>query len=328
MISPLRFGWISTAHNAIQEEAVSLLPESSLQGFLQKNEFRVDYFSQREDEEFSRKGPRHFLSVAQFWQETPNPGNGLDRKPFRKIRRFFSALAREERAEAFAREPLTPSQLDALGVSGQKNVYQSVIDNYQALVDAFGELKRLEGGLKRGQALEGKTRYDLNYRLAELSGQLSHFIGDLYQPMHGTFYDWEIPAPAKSAHFAMDGLLFSDSRHKQDFTAWREQFRQQRIQRRFEAEALSLDEIKGLLARGLEANYMKLYDIVQADAHARDTSFKFLIFGTDKARYQEKIHAAWSPIIQQQMNLAAEMTATLFHSAYTTAGSPNLGLLD
>ncbi len=328
MISSLRFGWINTAHSAIQEEATGLLPQSGLQNFLQKNAFRVDYFSQREDEEFSRKGPPHFLYLERLWQEGFEQRGRFDRMPFFKVRRAFDAQARKRLGERLVAEPLTPERLDALGAAGQANVYQSVVDHYQAMVQTFAEIRQRQDQLKRNQKMEGEDRYRLTYRLTELAGQLSHFVADLYQPMHDTYYDWEIPAPARSAHFAIDGLLYSDSRHRQDFTAWRDQFHRSRATRRFEPEALSLPEIKRLLAGGLEACYMKVFDLVQADARARSESRRFLIFGINKAKYLEKLRAAWSPIIQQQMNQAAEMTAALLHSAYVAGGAPNLGALE
>lgn len=328
MISPLRFGWINTAHNAIQEEAIGLLPENGLQKVLQQNVFRVNYFSQREDEEFSRKGAPHFLTMEQFWQAGLTQRGRFEKMRFFKVRKAFSSQAREERATAFQASPLTPETLDALAGQGQANVYQSVIDHYQALVKTFADLRERQGQLKRNQRLPNEARYGLVYRLAELAGQMAHFIGDLYQPMHGTYYEWEIPAPQRSAHFAMDGLLFNDQRHQQDFQGWRDQFHRLRATWRFEPEALGLDEIKRLLVRGLESGYMKLFDIVQADAKARASSRRFLIFGIDRDRYLEKLRAAWTPIIQQQMNQAAEMTATLLQSAYSAGGSPNMSLLD
>ncbi len=326
MTASVRFGWINRVHASIQDGATTLLNSDKdatdlpLFRFLDRyNDQYIHFFSDKEDIEHetgdSYKG--HFLDVEELWQSENCAGSTCHVPQqvfnFGDIKKMFSSENRAKRVKYFRDNPMDYETVEGLS---QPNVVASVVKNYNRLV---GQLRDFPQELA-----DGKGKREIVKELCRTIGKLSHYVGDLHNPMHNTYAEWSLSNSSKfdKAHLTIDGVnLMSDD----DCQVWESSFNKHGPAS-FKPAQWSLDQIKQRLAHAVELGYLLVYDIAHADSDARDSS-RNGNGNVSRPLYTEKLEQAWRPLVEEQMSSAALMTANIFRSAFAEAGKPNLDLL-
>lgn len=313
----VRFGWIHRVHASIQDGATNLLGnrssgDASLYDFLDRyNDQFIHYYSDQQDVDPETpdaiKG--HSLDTEKIWD--PHAQSSLSPVPQPQglftVQQRFHPEKRPERVSYFRENPL---DFQTVANLSERNVAVSVVENYNQLVQQLREAPQ--------KLAQGEGKRDLVKELCRTLGKLSHYVGDLHDPMHNTMAEWRLPEASAfgTAHYTIDGVNLMD---EEACLAWKKAFNKT-APAWFQPSVWGPEQIKRQIARAAEQGHLKVFDIFKTDMQARQSS-------PNGDTYTKNVTQAWRPIVQEQMASASRMLVNILHSAYAAAGRPNLDRL-
>lgn len=282
-------------HKAIEEASAGLMAPSSYKTYLEQHMPAINASSVEQDRR--KMGPGHFLNLEDAQGEAVEETK--IRQRFDTVDLRFTKKGETAKKADFKTKPLQAADLETF-----QNVYKETMKQYRLLV---GLLKQVKPGL--GQAQKDK----LNQALETTTGALTHYIGDLHQPLHATSYHtWVLAYSGKgNAHRYMETKLLT----KSEYAAW------QASLSGTAPAALSETQVGERLLRQLEQSYLKIYPMVAAERKIRGG------FPTPDVYFQE-LQQAWKPVIEDRLTTCAQSMADILNSAWVAAGKPDLSALN
>jgi len=178
-LSPLAFAWWTEGHAWVVRRAISALPDD-MPAFLREGEARIAFYSMEPD----------------LWTNTDLPAL----RSSERFNHFFDI-------ELLGGRPVPPTRLEFLALCKELQLDPAVVgalpyavqEWYERLVLAFGEHRKFP----QDEAIRDKALY--------VAGVLSHYSGDVAQPLHCTVhYDGRAAAdgtsPRTGIHLKVDAL--------------------------------------------------------------------------------------------------------------------------
>ena len=155
-----------------------------------------------------------------------------------------------------------------------------------------------------------------NTQLENTIGALSHYVGDMHQPLHTTHYhNWQLAFPGRGgSHGYLEGSLFQG----RDYPNWQKRLLQK--EKGKARQTLSFAQVQERVLRQIEAGYLRVFDLVATDKKARTHQ-------TQAVGYFKEIRKEWKDIASDRMEDSARTLSDVLHSAYIEAGRPDMTAL-
>ncbi len=297
-ISDIRFGWSTEGHRHIERTAINLLPNNSYRRFLQQNMAAINEVSALQDR--NNSGPDHFVPLEQS-ESGGQPLRQAEDHSFGTIDKAFSANRRTGRENALGTQKASALEMAADGVPA-RNVFNATMGEYRRLV----ALLRKASGDKTAS-----NQQQFSKALVERVGSLAHFVGDLNQPMHTSyFYNWRLATPEKrKAHKELERNVMSPL----DYVNWANRLSahpSSSLNR-----ALHSRVVPSCVLDALQKSHIGMFTLVAADRESRTMKGQ-------PVDYLEKLHRAWRPVMETQLSESTVLLNQLLHSAFVEAEKP------
>ncbi len=292
-----QFGWGWAGHTAIEKASVELQPTGAFKSFLKEQLPLINATSINQDKYHA--GGDHFVNLETMAQAQ----YATSHRSFAQVDQVFSAAAARQKASEFASKPLQPGNFNHFA-----NVFQKITVLYQQLV---GQLAGLQGRRRMNAESKEKTKE----AIAETVGALSHYVGDLHQPMHTShYYSWPLAYGGRGgSHAYLESSLFQT----RDYPGW--QSRLLKKEKGAPCATLSDAQVEDRMLRQVEAGYLKMYDLVAVDRQARAHS--------EPSDYFSELRRGWKTLASERMDTCARNLADILNSAWVAAGQPDMKVL-
>ncbi len=317
----VRFGWFDHGHHAIDTGAINRLPqqtqdERQWQGFLKEN---LQFIHDEDDmEDLVYDGPMHYVDLDKWLR--PDVPVAHEKKMGVSWEEAQNAFSEEERHRLHQR--WHASSIEPEDFYRPRNIFLSVMQKYDMVKR---QLESIAQGNKRLLTVApGHTSRELNIQrnfyleLVRNVGRLSHYIGDLFMPLHLTrYHDWLLHPDAKAEqhaftegmHFFLEGKTLTT----QDY--------QSLLSTPVKAPPgppLNREALRTYLIEKMQQTYGRMYDLVrlqqQALAQKREHA------STDL--YEKRLAEAVKPLLLEQLQSAQEALAVTLQSVWHEAGRP------
>lgn len=292
-----KFGWGWAGHTALEKASVELQPTGGFKSFLKEQLPLINATSINQDKYHA--GGNHFVNLETMAQAR----YATNQRSFEQVDRVFTATAARKKAAEFASQPLQPADFSQFA-----NVFQQITDLYRQLVN---QLAGLQG--RRRMSAEGREK--TREAIAETVGALSHYVGDLHQPMHTThYYSWPLAYGGRGgSHAYLESSLFQT----RDYPGW--QSRLLKKEKGLPCASLSDGQIQDRMLRQIETGYLKVFDLVAMDRQARNAA--------DASDYFSELRRGWKTLASDRMDSCARNLADVLNSAWVAAGRPDMKVL-
>lgn len=289
-----RFGWSWAGHTALEKAGVELQSDAGYKRFLKSQLPLINQTSI--DQDRLHMGPGHFVNLETMAQAR----YATSQRVFDDVDRFFSTAKEKRQAADFQDNPLQKTDFNHF-----TNVFERVCVLYRQLISQLR-------GLKQPQRLSRAEKAETAASIAETVGALSHYVGDLHQPLHTThYYSWPLAHSGRGgSHAYLEGSLFQ----ARDYPGW--QRRLLREEKGSTRQRLSIPQVEARMLREIEQGYLQVFPLVAIDRNARQQA--------DAPAYFSELRKGWKELAAERMNTTARNLADLLHSAFVAAGSPDL----
>ncbi len=283
-----RFGWDSRGHGAIREGAFNRLPQTPLKPFLQES--RPFIAASDDSQDIYHKGPHHFINL-----ELPvNRFSGNGPLPLDFIFRHFNPNARQWLAGLWQNPPGNGPALP----QGETVV--------TATLTAYRDTRRLMRQVIETQ--DAGQKETLQLALSDAIGRLSHYVGDLFMPLHSTTYhDWPIhPAfPQSGIHAFLEQAVLTPNDLAQLANP----------PKTSPLPELTAETLEPFLKRQVLESHLAVYDIVQA----QQTCLANPWAAANPYACSTALRTAFRPILLSRMTRAQETLSALLNLAWQQA---------
>ncbi len=311
-----RFGWSYEAHTAIEQAVAKQLPAEtdSFKRFLQTNMADINRISVEQDTK--HPGPKHYTDLEELYPngeqpfDPPNKTNYV--RSFETVQKFFAPEAKARKQDEFIRQPLNTASKTRF-LKSNTNGFQATMQSYNQLVDLLKEINQTP-------FFFSSEKQKLRTNLTKTLGELSHYAADLQQPLHLTCYaSWKqkFKYPSRKsgatikdggAHFYLElSMPKPDDFSPMAKTASKPNHHPPR-------------QLEHNLLNQMEKSYLSIFDLVQSDQQAQQTSQGLY-------EYFSQLKQAWTPILETHVRTATKTLETLLYSAYIEAGRPDVDKL-
>lgn len=300
-----KFGWGWDAHRVIEKASAQLLPDSSFKDFLHEGMDTINRLSVEQDTQ--HPGPKHYLDVEMVPHHTSTPhlASTPESRDWKHMRQYFTRRAKTLKKRELEREPIRPQQ-----VAHFDNVFNTSVALYRQFVQQLRQVHTIN-------TLSTAERGALKAKLTATVAELSHYVGDLHQPLHTTSYtSWDLAFPGKhpgGSHLYMEVDMLDQQDH--------DHLEQQIAKSGHTPRSMPLSWLQSLLLTRLQQGYLQLYDMVRVDARARHGN-------PNAALYFKRLKEGWSAITSHGVKASAHTLSDVLYSAYREAGMPNMRTLD
>ncbi|MBX2860826.1 MAG: hypothetical protein KTR14_06300 [Vampirovibrio sp.] len=315
-----RFGWGAQSHHAFHQKILNDggLKSPSLRNFVESNTALINGYS--DSLHLYEKGRNHHAHLEDLMG--PSYKTKDDVPTFEAVKNRFTPDLKERIKNMIPAQPRTYHQLE--NTHNKRNALYQTMDAYLKLVSRFRDIAHHKPATEF-QQMEVKSD------LVRLTARLSHYLADLYQPLHLTnYYTWTLPVRDENERpLSLHPILEYDPDMNNLYHEWGvTPFGRQNLPGTTvgSGSAMATTEFEAQLLRDIRQSYAKVADMAQADAGLRQQ----LNNGenADSQAYLRDLKSAVAPIMIRQAEKGAHMLVKALESAYQKSGRPDLTTLE
>lgn len=319
---PVRFGWFSLGHQAIDKGATYRLPENdalekSWKDYLLSHNLEIEAGNDMQDILYN--GPNHFINLEKRGNpqdDEPVNGKKLPLLAWDTIKTKLSQPELRTIEKEWLNEPLEPESI----LPGE-SVYSAILKSYdlvkshlQKISQGDPQLNQVTKGERRDQVKE--TRETYYEELARNIGRLNHYVGDMFIPFHvspGT-PNWELmPGSDKGIHLFVEGDILNGK----DYSTLVEQAKQRSM---IPMPLLTRETLPYFILNKMKDSFRKLYEIVDIQKAAlADENVN-----TDSETFEKALAQRLKFLVNDQAREAQEAVSTILHAVWQEAGRPTI----
>ncbi len=281
----IRFGWWKKDHEIINVGALHQLPSSPWQTYLGRHLPRIEYVDDTQD--VFERGPKHFINLEAITNEW------LLKKPeayptWHNVDMRFKPKTRKKITKDWN------NSLKHMHVPQGSNTITSILNAYQNSVETYQKLTQANPFIPEKQ--QESWAMDLDESL----GELMHYVGDLYMPLHTSqYFDWKIFGE-QGLHEFIEGKLLSSKDYQQIL--------QKAEQNKSALPEVTPQTLKPFITQEIRRTHMQIFKIVDI---CRKVKKQFPEETTAPKIIEQELRKRLKPLIAKQLTQAQTSLATL-----------------